>query len=71
MAVMLTVTRDYLPDVVLWDLVQRIGGATAYVEGVLAIGFSMADFPRQKSLLEGAQEVLRRLRHLSADPDPN
>lgn len=71
MAVMLTVTRDYLPDVVLRDLVQRLGGATAYVDGVLSIGFSMAESRLQEGLLEGAREVLTRLRRLSGDPSPS
>jgi len=66
MAVMLTATRGYLPDDALCELVQRMGGPRAYFEGVVSIGFLQPDMPQQEQLLEGAQDVLRRLRHFAA-----
>jgi len=71
MAVMLTVTREYLPDEVLLDLVQRLGGPTAYVHGVLSIGFALPEFPQRERLLQGAQDVLVRLRHLRTSKAPS
>jgi len=63
MAVMLTVTRDYLPDDVLQELVARLGGAGAYVQGVLAIAFPVGEAGVAEGLIEGARDVLHRLRH--------
>jgi hypothetical protein len=71
MAVMLTVTRGYLPDEVLWDLIQRLGGPTVYVDGILSVAFSLAELPLKESLLQGARDVLRRLRRLSSDLSPS
>ncbi len=71
MAVMLTVTREYLPDEVLLDLVQRLGGPTAFVHGVLSIGFALPEFLLREQLLLGAQDVLGRLRRLHASKAPS
>ncbi len=61
MAVMLTVTRNYLPDTVLSDLVQRLGGPKAYVGALLAIAFDLPEFGLRDELLEYARDVLHRL----------
>ncbi len=68
MAVMLTITQQYLPDAILVDLVQRLGGPTAYVGAVLSIAFDGPEFPMREELVAAAQDLLRRMRRL-ATPD--
>ena len=66
MAVMLTVTQPYLPDAILLDLVHRLGGPTAYVGAVLSLAFDLPEFPMREELVEGARDLLRRMRQHAA-----